>query len=1096
MADQNIGAEITVGLDASSADAGLKQLSKTARQQLNEVTQSLDKVQNGLDKLNAAMKKGGDSKVMEKFNRGAALSKTEFDKVRTAIEALIKAQDKLNASAEKAAKKRADSKQAHQERTAITTEAQKIRKENDEIEKRKTATLKAELRQRERAVAAYEAAIRRSMQADVEMQKRITAAIGGTVAAQQRLTMMTQGATPHQALFQQLSNGGIPTNFANYVAGGGRRVPPGFGGAVGGGGFNVTGSGIRGLFGGYGSITNGLGMLGAGLGAVGGIYGIQKGAQQVAELTQLANAYDRMEVAARSLAGSQDKLNGLLEAYQVAAGGAIDQATALESVLRLQATGFAKNAEQITRFVRGSRGASIALGKPQDYITQEVQLAISNTSVKRLDQIGLGIQEVDDRVQQLRDSNKALTREMAFQEAVIGLLNEKYGGLSDTVEGQATGLEKLSTAWQNFRLVSGQALQDDVNDGAAWLSAWIEYFNSYIKAAEEAEKQRRETAREFLKPMGLDFLIRKEPTAPARTPSWMTQATPYAGPPSRNFAEGQVDVMIEWSRAREDIERQTNRALLDEYNNYIDQYRSATQDFQTMMLREEEDYNRNREQQVAQNARQIAEVSEDAARREEKAARDLARNLADLDEDFARQQMIGERDLNRSLESARLDHEDRVREMEEDHSYDIERSRQDSLDRLTEMQTDYDDKITEAREDSTKRLTELETEYTEDREKALKDHNRTIAEAGAALDARAVFFEQRRFEDEQQEAQKAHEKEIADEKQRLLDFEKEADEDHQKQVSKEQERQKKAEEESNANFNRQLEREAQQLAKREEQERASHALRVSDAKEALEQQRQDMIDADALRREDAAQADSDRLDDIKAAITAQQTAEDEDRRIRLERLGQDHDKQLGEMTLQHNKRIKQIQDQGEEERTALDTEFTENLTKLGVYIEGYAQEYDKLKNTAIEKFDEFMIHVVKELEKGATGKPPSANPNQSAIESKKAERAQEIVERDKYPQWSYEWLLHNNRVNVLTEEINELERNGVTGQTSAALASLGGKPISPVAANSSVVNGGAMISIASGAIQITALPGQSPAVLGEEFERRLLGVIKRVSRMA
>ena len=844
-----------------------------------------------------------------------------------------------------------------------------------------------------------------------------------------------------------------------------------------------------------------------GLGVGAGMYGVVNVAKQVTESVQLANAYDRMEVSARKLAGSQESLNALLQAYSEASGGAVSDAVALENVVRLQATGFANSAKELERFVRGARGASIALGKPQDFIVQETQLAVSNTSVKRLDQIGLGIEEVNKRVNELRSSNNNLTREMAFQEAVIGLLNEKYGGLTDTVEGQTTGIEKLSKAWDDAGLTMGQVAQGPVNRlsaalalmidvGMAKLQLWIDEWQVYADIIEQANRKAREHTR-----VTYGGMNRFGASALEQRPSPGAIFSPSSIPTVRDrgrFSEEETTLIMEWSAARDDIERRTNAQLLDEYRSYRNQYRQVTEQYQTTILREEEDFNRNRERQAADTAREIAKVHEDAAQRELKAAEDLARNMERMDRDFARQQAISERDLNRSIEQGQKDHARQVRQMEEDHGIRIEEAREDSLERLGEMQAQYDEKIAEAREDSTNRITKMEDDFTKNRELAAKKHQMSLEESAAMLDAKSIFFEERRFEAEQEEAQKAHAEAIEEEKQRLIDFETEANEDHQKAINKEKERFAEFEEEANAAHQKALQRAAEDLTERETQERAAHEQRRQDALEILEQQRQDMIAADAQRLEDAAQADADRLEDINEAITAQQTAEDEDRRIRLERMASDHNKQLSEMTRVHNERIAQIGEQGAAEREALDTEFEKRLAALGTEVNGYAQEYEKLKNIAIEQFDAFLIHVNEELFKKTTGQPVPPNKNQSKIDELKALRSSSQARADAIAakgDYGPEYQQAMGEVNFYTGEINRLTREGtVEPAENKARASMMMGETNPVAMAGGLGGVGMSIIIASGAIQISGLTAGTANAVAEDFKVKLMQVLKEVTR--
>src|SRR5215204_415815 len=168
-----------------------------------------------------------------------------------------------------------------------------------------------------------------------------------------------------------------------------------------------------------------------------GAFGISFGAQAVAQFARaaiaadsVAVAYSRQMVAAQSLAGGQEQLNELLATYDSATGGAVDKATALAGVTNLLAQGFADSAGELETFLVGVRGAAIAMGKPQEFIIERAQFEMLNQTGQRLNEIGLSMEEVRARAADLREENKQLTKEQAYQQAVLGSLNDKYGGLS------------------------------------------------------------------------------------------------------------------------------------------------------------------------------------------------------------------------------------------------------------------------------------------------------------------------------------------------------------------------------------------------------------------------------------------------------------------------------------------------------------------------------------------------------------------------------------------------------------------------------------------------------------------------------------------
>lgn len=206
-----------------------------------------------------------------------------------------------------------------------------------------------------------------------------------------------------------------------------------------------------------------LGAFGIGLGVAGAIGLARQGVQTALELEKEATSYRRLQVAANNLAGSQARLNELMKVYDQATGGILSKQTQLQDVTRLMAVGFADSTQELKEFATAVRGISIATGQSQEYVAGQLQLAIANQSTMRLDQLGLGITEVKDRIAALRAENSALTEEEAYQIAILGAANDKFGALSNSIEAQKTGVEALTVAWQNWRLEVGQAVGPGVD---------------------------------------------------------------------------------------------------------------------------------------------------------------------------------------------------------------------------------------------------------------------------------------------------------------------------------------------------------------------------------------------------------------------------------------------------------------------------------------------------------------------------------------------------------------------------------------------------------------------------------------------------------
>lgn len=633
---------------------------------------------------------------------------------------------------------------ARRERTEAERDERRQKRETLQqtrrLEREQERERRINVRETAKDTAAIQRVINRSLAAPADVQTSVLNALNGPGAQLARQSMMQVGATRQQAIVAQLGAAGLTNQSALFLAGAGGRRPPNLGGPGGGSGGPNQPGGVRGWFQRHaGSIlagaAGGLGFSAAGFGA----RALVDGGRALIEATEQATAYDRQRVAAENLAGSQAKLNDLLDAYAKSSGGAVDQSTELSNVTRLLATGFADSVPEVEKFVRATRGASIALGKPQDFVVQETQLAISNTSQKRLDQIGLGIDEVTERIEKLRKANANWSRETAFQQAVLGLMDEKYGDLTRTVEGQVTGVERLRIAWADLRLQMGQSAQSPVNRAAGGLSGLLEGFTLQSQYEEELRKDPN-----FKLPLGAtDQQKRAFESAQGSEKTW--QAMGY-------LAKAMLDLTLALKGAR--LTPDTGPQFKDPVRDWmygrggqtapeptLPAWRRFGEDAQAII---EASYDE--EQDIIERAND-ARVKEVEQYEEQRAniIRDFGKQMAREEQDFFRQRARGLRDYNKSVADVG----------------------EDALEREEEMREDLDERIADAREKTAKRLTEAEEDYNEEREKAERKHRDNLLKAAGQLDAIAVLEERKRWREESKEREEAHREQLEDAREAL-----------------------------------------------------------------------------------------------------------------------------------------------------------------------------------------------------------------------------------------------------------------------------------------------------------------------------------------
>ena len=888
-----------------------------------------------------------------------------------------------------------------------------------EAEKRITDIQKKANSERIRDQQRVDRVIQRSLQANAAMQAKIANAVNSASAVAQRQVMMAQqGLTRTQAIMAQLAPI-VGQQGAAYLAGGGGNRPPNLGGGRQGGFFG------RGFGAFAASAATSLGI------GVGG-YMVGRAVQSVTEATQTATAYERQRVAAERLAGSQGQLNAMMDAYTRASGGAVAETAELAAVTRLMATGFAQNAEQVEKAVRATRGASIAMGKPQEDILQETQLAAANTSFRRLDQIGLGIDEVREKMAQLRAENSKMTREQAFTQSVLDLLDKKYGHLSTTLVGQASGVEKLAKAWDDLGLSFGQTAKGP-------LDAITNYFanrvNDIIEVLdyERVAAAKRKLENILNEEMGSDiwgnsnrgtasFIYESGQRQLARRRAAVVGDAPAPAP---RYSEEAIAGIMDFQRRERDI----NRA------------------YQQNVLQETQSYAQQRQETIAQYEKTIAREAEDFAIQRARAEENYQKSVARLLEDNARRDALQADEYGRNVARARRDADERLSRVQDDFARQELERRQDNAERLAEWQEDFDNQQANERRDSLQRQNEISRDYERQRERAIRDSNERILQAASRLDARAIVEEQRQRERLAEEQREARDEAIA----------------------KEQESIRRSLAENEAAYRERLEDEAKAQNKQRERAQEAHNRQIDDLNNALEQQLIDMADAYNRQQELQHAEDARRLTDMQTAFDDQKKLEDADRSLRLGRMAQDHTDQLNAQAAAHQLRMNQISAQAAAEREQWWEEFNTFLGEQNLQSEAWYLQQETLKEAAIKAFEEFWEKVTKTITSTDTTKPnqpvrinpdtgeaPVVNPSRPGD----TPMIQELLNRQKM------FAPNTQQYKSLQLQIDYLRRQANSGQASAS-SIMPAPATAPVVSASSV--GGASTTI--GALNPTLVFG-------------------------
>lgn len=840
-----------------------------------------------------------------------------------------------------------------------------------------------------------------------------------------------------QLLKQQMQSQRLASTGGGSIGGG--RGPAFYGAQTGGGGAGAGGGGIGGGIGGNippippiggggggGGVGGILTQVGAGLGGVaGGVAGLA-GSLMTANIpgiiSSLINlgkasmdagnqlfksgvaaekasvAYQRQVVAATNLAGSQRDLQKMMDAYVEASGGAIDNAEALTNMIQLQALGFAKNADQVKSFVTAARGISLAMGKSVDDVTNQISLAVGNLSTRRLDQLGLSIDEVTKRTNELQKAHIGMARQVAFEQAIIEAATKKFGALAQSAVGQKSAVERMEADWSNFALTLSTAVAPAVDKVAdifdrlikaatnKTLEAAIENLRNVtiprgegntlpgtqtettgktefevarleknIAALEKIKTQPDYTPQKYpelqatidrdrvaLAQFGVDLgrLHAIESMAESKLPGG--KPLPYSLDPARPSGTGDPTALQKFESEHMDM-------IVDEHNKetainqkaYTDGL-AADADYHQAVQKSNEAFNLQMEEQAADHGRQM-----------EREETQYQEEVAKIKRDAADQAKKAERDLGEQIGREQRDSATEQGKWLRDYNESVSRNTRDEKDQEAKVTREYDEQKTKENDDYNKKVTDINDKFNEANTKARKDHYDNLLDAASHLDAAAVYSEQRRYLKEEATRQKDHTKDLEDAKHAHEDQIKENKSAYDEQIGDMQ----KANDTRNAD------------------EKAAYNQRVSDANDALQQQISDQKDALAQQLEDAKTADDQRLTDMQTAHDNQKTQEELDYGLQLDREKTHHTNELTELDTQHNNRINQIKQQQFEEQQLLQNEWEKQVAAEGIASGKYIDQQNILQATSLAIFEEWW----KKQNQVMLGVVPEPSPDNTAF---------------------------------------------------------------------------------------------------------------------
>ena len=249
----------------------------------------------------------------------------------------------------------------------------------------------------------------------------------------------------------------------------------------------------KGVLGGFTSSVAGLGKTLA-IGLAGGVAAVGAVGAAIGKLAMDATKIEPVRRSFENLSKSIGETSqAMLTELRQATMGAMRDADLMQAGSKLMAMGLASSREEAGKLAKMATALGVAMGEDAGTALENFTLMLANQSIPRLDTFGISSGKVRERILELMEANKSLTREQAFMQAVMeqgAIAMAKVGDVSDT---SAITMAQLGTILANLKDTVGTAfipvlkavlvpLRDLALTVGPRVQEWAERFADWLQA--------------------------------------------------------------------------------------------------------------------------------------------------------------------------------------------------------------------------------------------------------------------------------------------------------------------------------------------------------------------------------------------------------------------------------------------------------------------------------------------------------------------------------------------------------------------------------------------------------------------------------------
>jgi len=216
--------------------------------------------------------------------------------------------------------------------------------------------------------------------------------------------------------------------------------------------------GIKGALSGLGGMAKSALSVGMGMGlaaipglAIGAARAVGDFVQEAADVEAVSNTFGKL---AESIGTTSDELLGGL---RQATRGMVADADLMQASNKFVAMGIAETADEASQMAEVATQLGMAMGEDATASMENFALMMANQSIPRLDSFGISSGKVRARIDELMASTEGMTREQAFNIAVMEQAEVAMAKVGEQGEGTAAKMAMAKAGFENAKLAIGQA---------------------------------------------------------------------------------------------------------------------------------------------------------------------------------------------------------------------------------------------------------------------------------------------------------------------------------------------------------------------------------------------------------------------------------------------------------------------------------------------------------------------------------------------------------------------------------------------------------------------------------------------------------------